>query len=163
FTMALPSQSYATAPARIRFFDALLGRLRARTGVEAASGIFGLPLDDNYMASSSFTRRGEVDSVDTPSAGMRIVTPDYFKTLKIPLRSGRLFTAADDESGPEVVLVNEETARRFWPGRNPIGEQIHLGVRLVSEVRSGQKTIVGIVGDVKFGGLDLTAPPEVYL
>ena len=55
-----------------------------------------------------------------------------------------------------MVLINEEAARRYWPGKNPIGEQIHLGVRL-AEARSGQKTIVGVVGDVKFGGLDADA------
>jgi len=94
---------------------------------------------------------------------MRVVTPDYFRTLRIPLRSGRLFDARDDALGPEVVLINEEAARRYWPGVNPIGQQLHLGVRLVSNVRSGQKTIVGIVGDVKFGALDAATPPEVYL
>jgi predicted permease len=62
-----------------------------------------------------------------------------------------------------VVIINEETARRFWPGQNPIGQQLHLGVRLASGVRSGQKTIVGVVGNVKHGSLDSTTPPEVYL
>jgi len=60
------------------------------------------------------------------------------------------------------VVVNEEAARRYWPGMNPIGQQLHLGVRL-AEARSGQKTIVGVVGDVKWNGLDATPPPEVYL
>jgi len=163
FTIALPSQSYKTPADTQRFFGDLLTRLRARPGVEAAAGVFGLPLDDNFTASSSFLRRGEADAVDSPSAGMRIVTTDYFRAMKIPLRAGRLFTGADTDSSPEVVVINEESARRFWPGKNPIGETIHLGVRLVSGIRSGQKTIVGIVGDVKFGGLDTTAPPEVYL
>src|SRR5262249_54227086 len=94
FTIALPEQSYGTTAATGRFFDGLIGRPAARAGVQAAAGIFGLPLDDNFTASSSFTRRGEADSADSPSAGMRIVTPSYFRTLKIPLRSGRFFTAA---------------------------------------------------------------------
>jgi putative ABC transport system permease protein len=162
FAMALPGQGYKTTAATERFFDDLIGRLRARPGVEAAAGIYGLPLDDNFAAYSSFTRRGEADSADAPTAGMRIVTADYFSTLRIPLRAGRLFTQADTDTAPEVAVINEEAARRFWPGKNPIGEQIHLGVRL-AEARSGQKTIVGIVADVKFGGLDAAAPPEVYV
>jgi putative ABC transport system permease protein len=93
---------------------------------------------------------------------MRIVTPDYFKALRIPLRAGRLFDGHDDETAAEVVVINEEAARRYWPGMNPIGQQLHLGVRL-AEARSGQKTIVGVVGDVKWNGLDATPPPEVYL
>ena len=70
---------------------------------------------------------------------MRIVTPDYFATLKIPLRSGRLFDAHDDASGGEVVVINEEAARRYWPDANPIGRQIKLGVRLVTNIRSDWK------------------------
>jgi putative ABC transport system permease protein len=60
------------------------------------------------------------------------------------------------------VAINEEAARRFWPGTNPLGQQIHLGVRL-AEARSGMKTIVGVVGDVRGSSLDATAAPEVYV
>jgi putative ABC transport system permease protein len=61
------------------------------------------------------------------------------------------------------VIVNEEAARRYWPDTDPIGQQIHVGARLVSGVRSGQKTIVGVVGNVKYGGLDVTTPSEIFL
>jgi predicted permease len=94
---------------------------------------------------------------------MRIVTPEYFKVMSIPLKAGRTFDAHDDENGPEVVMVNEQAARRFWPDGNPVGQQIHLGVRLVRGVRSEMKTIVGVVGNVKYGGLDEDSPPELYL
>jgi putative ABC transport system permease protein len=83
--------------------------------------------------------------------------------LKIPLRAGRIFDAHDDDVAPEVVVINEEAARRFWPGADPIGQQIRLGVRLASGVRSGQKTIVGVVGNVKWTSLDAVPPPEVYV
>ncbi len=146
-----------------RAVDAYLARLGAHPGVDAAGAVFGLPLDDNFSASSSFTRPGETDNADSPSVGMRVVTPDYFKALKIPLRSGRRFDAHDNATGEEVVIVNEEAARRYWPGVNPIGQQLHLGVRLVAGIRSGMKTIVGVVGNVKYGGLDVNPPPEVYL
>jgi putative ABC transport system permease protein len=97
--------------------------------------------------------------------GMRVVTPDYFKALRIPVKAGRVFDAHDTATSAEVVLINEEAARRFWPGENPIGQQLHVSVNLVSDpsVRSGLKTIVGVVGDVKKNGLDASAPPEVYL
>jgi putative ABC transport system permease protein len=162
FSIGLPESKYKTSAAAGGFVQAFVDGLAARPGVEAAAGVFGLPLDDNFSASSSFTRPGETDSADSPSVGMRIVTPDYFKALRIPLRAGRLFDGHDDEAGAEVVVINEEAARRYWPGMNPIGQQLHLGVRL-AEARSGQKTIVGVVGDVKWNGLDATPPPEVYL
>ena len=162
FSIGLPESKYKTSAAAGGFVQAFVDGLAARPGVEAAAGVFGLPLDDNFSASSSFTRPGETDSADSPSVGMRIVTPDYFKALRIPLRAGRLFDGHDDEAGAEVVVINEEAARRYWPGMNPIGQRLHLGVRL-AEARSGQKTIVGVVGDVKWNGLDATPPPEVYL
>jgi putative ABC transport system permease protein len=163
FNVALPSMKYESNDAVSRFMADYVDRLAHSPGVESASAVFGLPLADDFSASSSFTRPGETDTASSPSLGMRVITPDYFRTLRIPLRSGRLFDARDDAVGPEVVVINEEAARRYWPGVNPIGQQLHLGVRLVSKVRSGQKTIVGVVGDVKFGALDAATPPEVYL
>jgi predicted permease len=130
FSIGLPESKYKTSAAAGGFVQAFVDGLAARPGVEAAAGVFGLPLDDNFSASSSFTRPGETDSADSPSVGMRIVTPDYFKALRIPLRAGRLFDGHDDEAGAEVVVINEEAARRYWPGMNPIGQQLHLGVRL---------------------------------
>jgi putative ABC transport system permease protein len=162
FTVALPEQKYKTSADAGRFMGELVARLGSRPGVEHAAGIYGLPLDDTFGASSSFTRPGEADSADSPTASMRIVTPAYFSTMKIPLKSGRAFDDRDDEKAPEVVAINEEAARRYWPGINPLGQQLHLGVRL-AEARSGMKIIVAVVGDVKGRSLDVGAPPEVYL
>ena len=162
FTVALPEQKYKTSDEAGRFMRAVVSRLGEHSGVEHAAGVFGLPLDEAFRASSSFTRPGEADTADSPSVGMRAVTPDYFSTMKIPLRSGRPFDAHDDERGPEVVAINEEAARRYWPGLNPLGQQLHLGVRL-AQARSGMKTIVAVVGDVKVSSLDATAAPEVYV
>ncbi|MGH9144731.1 MAG: ABC transporter permease, partial [Vicinamibacterales bacterium] len=162
FTVALPEQTYKTSADAGRLMRTLVARVADHPGVQHAAGVYGLPLDETFRASSSFTRAGEADTADSPSAGMRIVTPDYFSTMKIPLRSGRLFDAHDDDHAPEVVAINEEAARRYWPGTSPIGQQLHLGVRL-AEARSGMKTIVAIVGDVKVSGLDATAAPEVYV
>jgi putative ABC transport system permease protein len=163
FTLALPEAQYKTSASVSQFIDSYVRRLEGEAGVTSAAAVFGLPLEGEFNATSNFTRPGEVDRTDAFSLSMRVVTADYFQTLRIPVRSGRIFDAHDDEGGAEVAIINEEAARRYWPGRNPIGEQLHLGARLVSGVRSEQKTIVGVVGDVKYGGLALTAPPEIYL
>jgi putative ABC transport system permease protein len=94
---------------------------------------------------------------------MRIVTPDYFRTMRIPLVEGRLFDARDDAVSPEVVLINRRTAQRFFADVSPIGQQVRVGVSLTRGPRNNDKTIVGIVGDVKYGGLDAETPPEIYL
>jgi putative ABC transport system permease protein len=163
FTVSLPQAKYPTDTSISQMIDAYVQRLGASPRIESAAAVFGLPLDDNFSASSSFTRPGEQDSGNSPSVGMRVVTGDYFRTLKIPLRSGRTFDAHDDGAGMEVAIINEEAARRYWPGQDPIGQQLHLGARLANGVRSGMKTIVGVVGDVKYEALDASAPPEVYL
>ena len=163
FHIALPEAKYPTAAAVQQMVTTFVQRLGSSPGVERAAAVFGLPLDSDFSASSSFTRTGEADSADSPSAGFRVVSPEYFATLRIPLRAGRLLDARDDGAGAEVVLINEEAARRYWPGRNPVGQQIKVAVQLVTGAGTGVKTIVGVVGDVKFGGLDLTAPPEIYL
>ncbi len=163
FNVSMPEAKYPESKDAGAFVAALVSRLQTRPGIERAAAVFGLPFAGDFSASTSFTRPGEVDSADTPSAGMRIVTPGYFATMKIPLKRGRLFDAHDDETGSEVVLINERAAQRFWAGQNPIGQQIHIGVRLARGARSGQKTIVGVVGDVKYGALDTETPVEVYL
>jgi putative ABC transport system permease protein len=163
FDLALPGSKYATATAVYDCISQYVQRLGDSPGVESAAAAVGVPLEHEFNISSSFTRPGETDSADSPSAGMRVVTPDYFRTLKIPLIAGRLFDARDDQHGAEVVLINQEAARRFWVNQNPVGRQLHLGVNMIEGGRNGQKTIVGVVGDVKYGGLDLGAPPEIYL
>jgi putative ABC transport system permease protein len=161
FRIALPGSKYATPPAVAQFATAFTERL-GRNGVTAAA-VLGLPLDEESSASSSFTRPGEMDRDDSPSLGMRVATPNYFDALRIPLRRGRTFDTHDTDTSPEVAIINEEAAKRYWPGQDPLGRQLHLGARLTRGVRSGMKTIVGVVGDVKYGGLDTTAQPEIFL
>jgi putative ABC transport system permease protein len=163
FTIGLPEAKYPTGTAVTQFVQALVARLGAHAGVEHAAAVFGLPLDDHFSASSSFTKPGQTDTGDTPSVGMRIVTPGYFTAMKIAMKSGRDFDARDDGSSPEVVIVNEETARRYWPGEDPIGKQMRMSVRLTSEAKNGFKTIVGVVSGVKYGGLDIAPVPEAYI
>ncbi len=164
FNLSLPAAKYPTGDAITGLVTSLVDRLRSEPDVVDAAAVFGLPFADDFSASTSFTRPGDDDVADSPSAGMRLVTPDYFKTMAIPIKAGRGFDAHDDANGPEVVLINETAAARYWPGENPIGRTIHIGVMLTRDkVRSGQKTIVGIVGDVKYASLDSATPPEVYL
>jgi putative ABC transport system permease protein len=162
-SVSLPAAKYPQLSDDGRFTSALVDRLAATPGVLGAAAAFGLPFSTGFSASTSFRRRGEVDSADAPSAGMRIVTPDYFRMMSIPLRAGRVFSARDDGTGPEVVIVNQEAANRFWPSQDPVGQQIHVSVDMTSGERSGQKTIIGIVGNVKYGGLDADVSPEIYL
>jgi putative ABC transport system permease protein len=86
-----------------------------------------------------------------------MITPGYIRTMGIPLIKGRLFTDQDDADAPEVMLINETLARRFFPGQDPIGKRLKVGLkRIIGE-------IVGVVGDVRDSALNKEAPPEFYL
>jgi len=163
FNISLPTAKYPGISEIETFVSTLVPRLQREPGVTGAAAAFGLPFASDFSASTSFRRRGEEDSANNGSAGMRVVTPDYFRTLRIPLLRGRLFDAHDDGAGPEVVVINDRLAQRFFADRNPIGETIRIGVSLTRGVRSDWKTIVGVVGNVKYDSLDADAPPEVYL
>jgi putative ABC transport system permease protein len=96
----------------------------------------------------------------------RPASTSAFRTMRIPIRSGRLFDGRDTATASEVVLINERAAQRFFAGINPIGQQIRVSAQLARHVRNGPKTIVGIVGipgNVKYGGLDEETPAEIYL
>ena len=149
FIVALPEQKYKTSADAGRFMrdarDAPAAITRAWSTQPAYTGCRSTTPSARVPASPA---PAKPIPPTAPSAGMRIVTPDYFATMKIPLKTRPAFDARDDERAPEVVAINEEAARRYWPDVNPIGQQLHLGVTL-AEARSGMKTIVAIVGDVK--------------
>jgi hypothetical protein len=98
---------------------------------------------------------GREVSGEEPEVDYQRATPGYFETMGIPLRRGRLFTDADRDGAPGVVIVSETAARRFWPGDDPVGRHVFLGSR-------DPLTVIGIVGDVRGRTLARAAVPEVY-
>ncbi len=165
FNLSLPVARYADPANPRAFVSALLSRLEAEAGVESAAVAMGLPFTSDLNAITGFRYEGQAapDSASMPTASMRIVSPQYFETMKIPLRAGRPFDRRDTATSPEVVLINERAAQRFFSGQNPVGQQIRVSAALAREARSGPKTIVGVVGNIKYGGLDEETPAEIYL
>jgi putative ABC transport system permease protein len=162
FDLSLPADRY-TDPARPRaFVSSLISRLEAQPGVESTAVAMGLPFTSDLNVITGFRHEGqpEPDSASMPTASLRIVSPAYFQMMRIPIRDGRPFDSRDTATSPEVVLINERAARRFFSGQNPIGQEIRVGAELA---RGGPKTIVGVVGDVKYGGLDEATPAEIYV
>jgi putative ABC transport system permease protein len=165
FGLSLPAARYTDPASPRAFVSALLSRLHAKPGVESTAVAMGLPFTSDLNAITGFRHEGqpEPDSASMPSASLRIVSPEYFQTMRIPIRDGRPFDSRDTATSPEVVVINERAARRFFSGQNPLGQQIRIGAELAREARNGPKTIVGVVGDVKYGGLDEDTPAEIYL
>jgi putative ABC transport system permease protein len=165
FSLSLPAARYPDPASPRAFVSALVSRLEAEPGVQSSAVAMGLPFSSDLNAITGFRHEGqpEPDSASMPAASMRIVSPDYFKTMRIPIRDGRPFDRRDTATSPEVVLINERAAQRFFSGQNPIGQQIRVSAELAREARNGPKTIVGVVGDIKYGGLDEDTPAEIYL
>jgi putative ABC transport system permease protein len=165
FSLSLPVSKYS-APENLRaFVSTLLSRLEAAPGVQTAAVAMGLPFSSDLNAITGFRReeQAEPDSASMPSASLRIVSANYFRTMRIPIVAGRPFDRRDIATSAEVALINERTAQRFFAGLNPIGQRIRVSAQLARRARNGPKTVVGVVGNVKYGGLDEDTPAEIYL
>jgi predicted permease len=89
------------------------------------------------------------------TASLRFITPDFFRTLEIPLRAGRGVTESDRSEGPAVAVVSESFVRRYWPDSDPLGRRFDFALQT--------RTIVGVVGDIMVRGLERSSEPQVYL
>lgn len=158
---SLPKKQAASPIARTAFVRDLVSRVTTLPGVRSAALVANLPMNRG-SDSLGFTIPGRPGP--TPgrsfSANFNIVSEHYFRTMAIPVRSGREFTAQDSASTPGVIVINETAAQRFWPGEGAVGRQIILpGAKGVAVTL----TVVGVVGDVRQMGLGEAARPEIFL
>jgi putative ABC transport system permease protein len=142
---------------RIQVLAEMHQEIEALPDVEAASFDGALPFT-NVDVETEF-RPLETEGADNPVASARLHTigPNYFRTLRIPMRKGRAFDERDSLGKPLVVIVNEELARRYWPGRNSVGRRI---VFIGAEEHPFE--VVGVVADTHQEGLDIAVVPEIY-
>jgi putative ABC transport system permease protein len=152
-----------TAAQRADFFTRLLERLRALPGVKSAGAVRGLPLGpDQDQISSSFEIEGHpLGESERPIAAVRISSLDYMKTMRIRLTAGRDFSQRDDDKAPAVIIINQTIANNFFHGENPVGKRVTLTTNFGGGTPA--REVVGVVGDVKSGGLGAASAPEVYL
>ncbi len=156
------SQKYSNSQRQRAFLQEALERLRTLPGVESAGAISFVPLfgKDINLAPVAVEGRPLPLSLQGVLADERAVTPDYFRTLGIPLIRGRFFTEHDTEGQPRVVIVSETLARRHFPNEDPIGKRIVFATG--GKVLGGPFTIVGLVGDVKSVSLEAEPRAQVY-
>ncbi|HEX4807816.1 MAG TPA: ABC transporter permease, partial [Bryobacteraceae bacterium] len=147
---------------RAVFYRELLQKLRTLPGVKAAGGINHLPLEGD-MWDRGFAIEGRPKSRpgESPDAVYRIVMPGYFETMRLPLRRGRGITDHDDARTPGVVIINERTAREYWPTEDPIGKRIVIGDG--SAGPPNWLTVIGVVADAKQEDWASVVFPEMYL
>ncbi|MGH9666982.1 MAG: FtsX-like permease family protein, partial [Bryobacteraceae bacterium] len=127
----LPPARYDTGEKRFAFFDRVVRRTEVVPGVNGVAVALTLPTLSAYVSPAAVAEQPPVALPSRPLAQRQNVTPGYFRTLKIPLRRGREFTAYDKPGSPPVLIVNESFARRFWPayphGRDPVGQHVVIG------------------------------------
>jgi len=153
--VSLPTVKYADAQKQVAFFDELTRRVSALPGVRSAAISAALPLVPKRITPVLPEGQPEVPLAERPFIIIEAISPAWFKTMRVPLQAGREFTDADKAGSPNVVIVNQALARRYWPNQNPIGKHIVLGRQPASEV-------VGVAIDVKNRSLALDPQVQLY-
>jgi predicted permease len=160
-SMALPAKPYDREH-RLRFYDDLVARVSTLPGVESVSAGWPLPLSENAInIGVEMEGHPNVPGAE-PAEYMAVTTPGFFHTLRIPLVSGRDFTAADRKDSSAVIIINEAFARKYFAGQNPLGRKIKVGIS-DGIYKPGFREVVGVVGSVKRAGLTEQTIPQFYL
>jgi putative ABC transport system permease protein len=158
-TMAAPSRT-----AKQEFYEQLLARLQALPGVEQASlGSTAPLLGQATITGIGVEGRADSKEIEQVGVGIHSVSPDYFKTLRVSLLKGRVFTDQDRIGAPRAAVINQTAAEKFFPGEEPLGKRIHVVVGPSSEPTENLLEIVGVVSDVRYGRLEAPIEPDVYL
>lgn len=156
--LAIPYDQYNSTARLLPVTRALLSELRSTPGVRDVSPVVAMPFSGN----GGWTGRGRTEdqskeqAARNPMFNMEVVTPGYFRAFGIPVQRGRAFTDDDREGAPRVVVVSEGTARRYWPGQDPIGKRL-IGGSKPDEAY----TVIGVVPDTRYRDLR-DALPSVY-
>ena len=157
--LSLPKSKYSDRAAVARFTERLATRIQSLPGVESAGAISILPMSTSHTI--DFTVAGRTLAPDDSHiAQYRLATPDYFRSMKIPLMQGRGIDAHDTADSIPVVVVNENMAKRLWPNASAIGARINI-----DDNNTGPRPveIVGVVGNVKHASLESDPTYDVYL
>ena len=151
--VTMPPSKYTEKAQQAAFFDRLLEKTRPLPGVLSAGLVSALPLQGETWVDVAAAEGDQRPMFERPMVNVRFVSPDYFKTLRIPFREGRPFD--DSQRNRNVVIVSQGTARRLWPGQSPLGRRMLL-IETPEEV-------VGVTADVRSTSLDKDPVLIVYV
>ncbi len=161
--MSLTGTRFETSAAVNQLVRDSQRRVEGLPGVVALATTCCLPLEGGFGLPFIIEGRPLTDGPAHGGAGYRPLSPRYFDVFKIPLLRGRMFTDHDDGGAQPVVLINEGMAKKFWQNADPVGQRITIGKGVGPEFEEPPREIVGIVGDVRNGGLDSDPEPIMYI
>lgn len=142
------------------FFQRLEQRSQSDPRVLEAAATAWVPLGGTWFFSFEIDGRPRLGPGRTPSGSFRPVSPNYLRTMRIPLRKGRFLTQHDDQGAPLVIVINETLARRYFPDEDPLGKRLQIGY---GREEPPWREIVGVAADIKQFGLASGEPPAFYL
>jgi putative ABC transport system permease protein len=141
---SLPETKYPEDHQVTAFFERVVRRVEALPGVQYASAVSHLPLQPGEFRNFTVAETLSTGQENTAVCAFRVDTPNYFRTMGIPLLKGRFFTHQDVKGRPLVAIINEEIAKDFWPDTDPIGRRLKFGYAKSEEP---WLTIVGVIGN----------------
>jgi putative ABC transport system permease protein len=150
---------YEAPEQRAQFAAKIIDEIKRLPGVESVGGGTGLPPNIAQRVTRFEVEGKEITNPQERSAYFLAISPDYFRALGAELSEGRAFDERDDKSSPEVVIIHESFANRLFPDEDPIGKRIKL---INPEQKDDWRTIVGVVKDIKYSGLDDEDQPAIY-
>jgi putative ABC transport system permease protein len=154
--VSLPPAKYPEPHQKTAFYDEVLQRVNALPGVQSAAITLGLPLSISLMTQVLKEGRSEGADGERLAAVWTPISPDYFRTLGIPLLKGRIFNERDRANAPNVVVISERLARQLWPYEEPLGK------RIVVSRNSQPSEVIGVVGEVKNNKLEADSLLQIY-
>lgn len=160
FDVSPAGRGYAEDAKRMRLVGELRRTIGAQAGVKSVAAVYGLPFGSMLNSLVRVNVEGGLpsDPHEQASAGWRVVSPNYFTTMGIPLAAGRAFSEDLDRSdSPPVAIVNEAFARKYFHEEDPLGRRIQIVT-----ISTNWHEIVGVIQDVKLTGLAAPATPEIY-
>jgi putative ABC transport system permease protein len=155
--VALPPIKYSSGDKQIAFYEECLRRMQSLPGVSRSSISSALPLHPERFTPALPEGQPEVPLSQRPLFVIETVSPDYFQTMGISLKAGRVFTEHDNAQAPKVVIANEAMARLYWPNENAVGKHVLVGRG------PGLSEVVGVAGDVKNMSMADETMPQMYI
>src|SRR5205085_8135943 len=159
---ALPESNYGKPEQAADFYKKLLDRVSTLPGVQSTGAAWWIPLSGSEIGFNFNIEEHPVAAGQQPVAQVNVVSPDYFQTVRAPIRSGRAFAERDDRTAPPVAIVSEDFAKQYFSGEDPIGKRI-IPNGSIDPGKPPVREIVGVVADMHMISLRLSPKPLIYI
>jgi putative ABC transport system permease protein len=160
--VALPEATYQKPEDCTQFYKKLFDGVSGLPGVQSAAAAWWIPLSGSEINFTFDIQERPIPAGQQPVAQVNVITPDYFRTLRVPIRQGRAFTDRDDQTAPPVAIVTESFAKQYFPGEDPVGKRI-IPNGSIGPGKTPVREIVGVIPDIHLISLRLPPKPQIYI